>query len=121
MATRTTMNISLTPELESFVSSRVASGRYQSASEVVRAALRLLEEQELTRKSAHREARTKIAAGLEQAERGELLDGEERKACDRLPDFHRDIVEKLCNRVDVLRTWGREWEDYDADPPNEAT
>ena len=39
-----TMNVSLTPELAAFVQGRVASGRYGSASEVVRAALRLLEE-----------------------------------------------------------------------------
>jgi antitoxin ParD1/3/4 len=46
MPTRKTMNISVTPELERFVASRVASGRYQSASEVVRAGLRLLERDE---------------------------------------------------------------------------
>jgi antitoxin ParD1/3/4 len=47
MATiRKTRNVSLTPELEEFVDSKVASGRYRSASEVVRAALRLLEERE---------------------------------------------------------------------------
>lgn len=40
------MNVSLTPELERFVAGRVASGRYQNNSEVVRAALRLLQVQE---------------------------------------------------------------------------
>ncbi len=40
------LNVSLTPELARFITSRVASGRYQSASEVVRAALRLLEREE---------------------------------------------------------------------------
>ena len=43
---RTSLNVSLTPELERFITNRVASGRYQSASEVVRAGLRLLEQAE---------------------------------------------------------------------------
>ena len=46
MTTRKTMNVSLTPELERSVAERVASGRYRTASEVVRAALRLLEKEE---------------------------------------------------------------------------
>ncbi len=40
------MNVSLTEELEKFVSKKVKSGRYQSASEVIREGLRLLEEQD---------------------------------------------------------------------------
>lgn len=43
------MNVSLTPELEKFVSAKVHSGRYNSASEVVREALRLLEEHDCAR------------------------------------------------------------------------
>ena len=46
MPVRKTRNVSLTPEMEAFIDGRVASGRYRSASEVVRAALRLLEEDE---------------------------------------------------------------------------
>jgi antitoxin ParD1/3/4 len=46
MKIRKTRNVSLTPELEALVDSKVASGRYRSASEVVRAALRLLDERE---------------------------------------------------------------------------
>ena len=46
MRTRKTRNVSLTPELEALVDSKVASRRYRSASEVVRAALRLLDERE---------------------------------------------------------------------------
>jgi antitoxin ParD1/3/4 len=46
------MNVSLTTELERFVSAKVESGRYNSASEVVREALRLLEERDHAR-SAH--------------------------------------------------------------------
>jgi antitoxin ParD1/3/4 len=55
MTTRKTMNVSLTPELERAVAERVASGRYRTASEVVRAALRLLEKEE--KEELHHEPR----------------------------------------------------------------
>ncbi len=42
------MNVSLTPELEALVQEKVASGRYASASEVVREGLRLLEQRDRT-------------------------------------------------------------------------
>ena len=45
-AMSSTMNVSLTPELARFARAMVESGRYSSASEVVRNALRLLEERE---------------------------------------------------------------------------
>lgn len=77
MSIRSTMNVSLTPELEEFVQSRVTSGRYQTASEVVREGLRLLEDREQRREAAIEDLRRKIAVGVEQARRGELLDGEE--------------------------------------------
>ena len=41
-----TMNVSLTPHLEKLVLDRVKSGRYTSASEVIREALRLLEQRD---------------------------------------------------------------------------
>ena len=47
------MNVSLTPELEKFVGAKVKSGRYNSASEVVREALRLLEEHDRERECPH--------------------------------------------------------------------
>ena len=55
MTTRKTMNVSLTPELERSVAERVASGRYRTASEVIRAALRLLEKEE--KEGLHHEPR----------------------------------------------------------------
>ncbi len=55
MIVRQTRNVSLTPDLEAFIEDRVAGGRYRSASEVVRAALRLLEEAEC-RRERRREA-----------------------------------------------------------------
>ena len=41
-----TRNVNLTDELEGFVLAKVKSGRYENASEVVRAALRVFEDQE---------------------------------------------------------------------------
>ena len=43
------MNVNLTPQLEELVRSKVASGLYTSASEVVREALRLMEEHDQMR------------------------------------------------------------------------
>ena len=43
------MNVSLTPELQEFIAAKVRWGRYNSASEVVREALRLLEEHDSER------------------------------------------------------------------------
>jgi len=39
-------NVSLTPEQQNFIEARVASGRFSSASEVMRHALRLMQEAE---------------------------------------------------------------------------
>ena len=78
MATnRTTVNVSITPELDAFLRSRVKSGRYQTTSEVVREALRLLERREQDREEAILELKAKLDRGVGQAERGELLDGDE--------------------------------------------
>lgn len=46
MPSKSSLNVSLTPELTAFVTSKVETGRYRSASEVVREALRLLEQQD---------------------------------------------------------------------------
>jgi antitoxin ParD1/3/4 len=77
MATRTTVNISLTPKLGAFLQSRVKSGRYQTASEVVREALRLLQQQEKEREQGLKQLKAKLQSGAAQAERGELLDGDQ--------------------------------------------
>jgi antitoxin ParD1/3/4 len=77
MATRTTVNISLTPELGAFLQSRVKSGQYQTTSEVVREALRLLQRQEKEREAGLRQLKARLQRGAGQAQRGERLDGDE--------------------------------------------
>jgi antitoxin ParD1/3/4 len=76
MPNRTTVNVSLTPELDAFLQSRVKSGRYQTTSEVVREALRLLERQEQEREAGLRQLKAKLKRGAAQAERGELAGGD---------------------------------------------
>ena len=63
------MNVSLTPYFEEFVKQKVESGLYSSASEVVRDALRLLDEKE--KKLA--DLRQAIQEGLDS---GPAIDGE---------------------------------------------
>jgi antitoxin ParD1/3/4 len=65
------MNVSLTPELEGFVAKLVEVGRYPSASEVVRAAIRLLEDREAERSASLDALRGSIDAGLEELDRGD--------------------------------------------------
>ena len=68
------MNVSLTPELESFVNTKVQSGRYNSASEVIREALRLLEEQEQVRQAQLTAFRREIDRRMAALDRGERVD-----------------------------------------------
>jgi len=68
------MNVSLTPELEEFVSAKVQSGRYNSASEVVREALRLLEEHDSARAAQLAEFNQDLGRRLAALDRGEVVD-----------------------------------------------
>jgi len=68
------VNVSLTPELENFVSAKVGSGRYNSASEVVREALRLLEEHDSARAAQLAEFNGELARRLNSLDSGETVD-----------------------------------------------
>ena len=74
------MNVSLTPELEQFVQSKVENGRYNSASEVVREALRLLEEHEKMRSTQLAEFNKELGRRLAALDRGEHVDPAEARA-----------------------------------------
>lgn len=73
------MNVSLTPELEKYVADKVASGRYTSASEVVREALRLLEREEKSRTEQLEEFNRELQARIESLDRGEHVTPEKAK------------------------------------------
>ncbi len=64
------MNVSLTPELETLVNEKVESGDYNSASEVVRAALRLLKEEDELRRIRREELRREVMKGVEEIRNG---------------------------------------------------
>jgi len=76
MATKQiTRNIALTPHFDRLVRKKIASGRYQSASEVVREALRLLEQRDEVREQSVAKLQQDIELGWQQSERGAVVDG----------------------------------------------
>ena len=77
------MNVSLTPELERLINDKVETGSYQTASEVVREALRLL----MQRDEGLLQLRQDIQAGLAQTQRGEYR------------EYDRKSTPKLAARV----------------------
>ena len=74
-----TRNVVLTDTQSALVDQLVASGRYQNASEALRAGLRLLEREEAERG----DLRARLASGLEEARLGELADGSGEEAIRR--------------------------------------
>ena len=70
------MNVSLTPEFDAFIQQKVQSGLYQTASEVVREALRLLKERDELHQRRIEQLQSEIQRGLAQAEKGQVVDAE---------------------------------------------
>lgn len=83
MATR---NVVLTETQSDLVDRLVASGRYQNASEALRAGLRLLEREE----AELDDLRSRLSIGLDQARQGELADGSGEDAIRRAFRFARN-------------------------------
>ena len=65
-----TRNINLTEHLDHFVERQVSSGRYSNASEIVREALRLLEEQEQERQVKLKALRQAAKHGFNEIDQG---------------------------------------------------
>jgi antitoxin ParD1/3/4 len=76
------MNVSLTPQLENYVKQKVAAGMYNSVSEVMREALRLLEERDALKDMKLAALRSDLQKGIDELDRGEgtPLDIDEIKA-----------------------------------------
>jgi len=69
------MNVSLTPALEKFVQNKVATGLYNSVSEVIREALRLLVSKETISQERLDMLNRDIGEGLADLEAGRFEDG----------------------------------------------
>lgn len=65
------MNVSLSPQLESYVKQKVAAGMYNSVSDVMREALRLLEECDAMRETKLEELRRDIQQGIDSLDQGQ--------------------------------------------------
>jgi antitoxin ParD1/3/4 len=76
MANRENISVSFTPHQAEFLADCVASGRYQSTSEVVREGLRLLENRHERRLAELERARALIQEGADQLDRGQVIDGD---------------------------------------------
>ena len=70
------MPITLPPELEKFIQQQVISGKYASVDDVFLAGIQLLEERERLYQGRFEALRREVMVGVEEAERGELLDAE---------------------------------------------
>jgi antitoxin ParD1/3/4 len=65
------MEVALSPDLEELIAEQVASGQYPSPGEVVRDALRLLQEQIVLREHNVEALRRDVRAGVEALEQGD--------------------------------------------------
>jgi antitoxin ParD1/3/4 len=69
------MNVNLGPVFDQFVSELLATGLYQSQSEILREGLRLLKERQDFKTLQIARLRAEVALGANQADRGEFVDG----------------------------------------------
>jgi antitoxin ParD1/3/4 len=88
-ASMPTRNIRLTEHFNAFVERQVSSGRYSNASEIVRDALRLLEEQEQVREARLKALRQAAKQGFDQIDQGQ---GIVLKGKTGLTQFFKEII-----------------------------
>ncbi len=69
------MTVTLTPEQEEFIAEQLKNGHYRSADDVIAQSLGMLRAQEEFIRANAGELREKIAVGMDQIRRGEVVDG----------------------------------------------
>ena len=95
------MKIILSPYLESLIERNVASGRFDSPSEVVREGLRLLDDQERSRNASRDELKNDLQKGIEDLRKGRFL---EFNSEDELREYGRTVIERGQAKLDVERS-----------------
>jgi len=71
------MQLYVSPDIEALVQKRLATGAYANAEDVIRQALEAQDAEESWTEEERRALATHIEEGFLQAERGELIDGDE--------------------------------------------
>jgi|ERR1035438_1216304 antitoxin ParD1/3/4 len=98
------LNVSITPHFSSFIRRKVNSGRYSNASDVVREALRRLEQEEIVREQSiildPDNAREALLQGVASIERGDSI---ELNGDAELKEFFDDIVVRGKKRIATKR------------------
>ncbi len=91
-----TRNINLTERYDGFVAQQLESGRFQNASEVVRAALSLMEKQNAEDEAKLEALRREVMIGIEEYERGEYIELHTKEDRDRFfADLHAEVKAEL--------------------------
>ena len=94
------MHVSLTPHLEELVRNKVKSGLYNSASEVVREALRLMEDRDRVREMRLEDLRKEIQIGIDHIDRGESTES----TTETLHELFDDIKARGRAKLDARRS-----------------
>ena len=84
------MNVSLTPERETLIDQKVKAGLYNSASDVLREALRLLDEHDRDKERRREALRKEITKGVEDIKAGRYITLETQKDFDALAEHTKE-------------------------------
>jgi antitoxin ParD1/3/4 len=98
------LNVSITPHFSKLIRNKIKSGRYANASEVVREALRRMEQADLlaeqTAITDPDDVVSQVRKGMESVAKGEYI---ELKGDRELRDFFADIIQRGTRRIRAKR------------------